>query len=1012
MPVEFSEENDVTVVTIKVPGGIGPQVFTIQPSSPPVMTISVPGIQGAPGPAGPQGPQGISGQPVAVIGPGQSRGGAAQPGLMFRSDSYRNVATNPRGVKTKTTSAEVRRNLVSPTAQLLPLQSDSNGVTRTTGVSFNSLTWIRLARTAAASGNNVVRTSVTLAELVNGATYTASYLVYNEGASPVTLTLDMADAGTRAWTIPATTTQRIWVTASKATYDAVYRFADLEMPAGVDSSILVREVLFERTAIVKPWFDGDTTDTAINTYAWTGTAGASSSTIVSAYTEARRNLVKNPSFELGPDWGYELGTGGAWTTARQTTGGINNGVHFRATATTAPTAGSTGAYVQNNIAQGGLNYTASAYIRVSKAVTIAPRIEWKAGDGSNISTTNGTTAAIPANTWTRVSMSTVAPLSVVKATLAFYAQVAGAGLIVGDTFDMDSVLFEHAPVPDTYFDGTTTDEGAYLYEWEGTANASESIAYALKSDLWGFNPESRTKYRWYPLPGGGVRLVSEIAAVNGTNQYAYLRPPAIGWPSVLQNAEQFTVVAKVRTSAPKVYFVNRSPGFVNQIFTVTPNQITTLYKTFTRGSANLTDLIEIGTETSVLADQLGLGGYLEILELSIVPGSYDGPAFDGDLGPGSWEGTPHESRSVLNAGSLSYWDGTNERWVNDEKSASRDYIDAQIATRAPLTHTHNIADINATGTRNDTTYLRGDGTWSVPAGGGGGVTAHSALTGLTNDDHTQYYNQTRGDARYTQIGHTHTATNITDSTTVGRAVLTAVDAAAARTAIGAVVIGTTGTTAAAGDHTHLAIGITDSTATGRSVLTAASAAAARTAIGAGTSDLVIGTTSTTAKAGNYQPTAANISDSTTVGRAVLTAVDGPAARTAIGAGSSNLNLGTTSTTAAAGDHNHDESMMDFLSTGLIAGNNIGLIYNDTSGTITINGPDPGLSSISLADLPPGSTHTVYKNPTTGWPVRPTSRVDIHIIWKGADPSPAIVSSGTAGMHDNSNGYGDSRFVTP
>jgi hypothetical protein len=176
--------------------------------------------------------------------------------------------------------------------------------------------------------------------------------------------------------------------------------------------------------------------------------------------------------------------------------------------------------------------------------------------------------------------------------------------------------------------------------------------------------------------------------------------------------------------------------------------------------------------------------------------------------------------------------------------------------------------------------------------------------------------------------------------------------------------------------------------------------------------LVIGTTSTTAKAGNYQPTAANISDSTTVGRAVLTAVDGPAARTAIGAGSSNLNLGTTSTTAAAGDHNHDESMMDFLSTGLIAGNNIGLIYNDTSGTITINGPDPGLSSISLADLPPGSTHTVYKNPTTGWPVRPTSRVDIHIIWKGADPSPAIVSSGTAGMHDNSNGYGDSRFVTP
>lgn len=51
-------------------------------------------------------------------------------------------------------------------------------------------------------------------------------------------------------------------------------------------------------------------------------------------------------------------------------------------------------------------------------------------------------------------------------------------------------------------------------------------------------------------------------------------------------------------------------------------------------------------------------------------------------------------------------------------------------------------------------------------------------------------------------------------------------------------------------HTHTASQITDSTATGRSVLTAADAAAARTAIGAGTSSLAIGTTGTTAMAGN------------------------------------------------------------------------------------------------------------------------------------------------------------------
>lgn len=41
------------------------------------------------------------------------------------------------------------------------------------------------------------------------------------------------------------------------------------------------------------------------------------------------------------------------------------------------------------------------------------------------------------------------------------------------------------------------------------------------------------------------------------------------------------------------------------------------------------------------------------------------------------------------------------------------------------------------------------------SGGGGGVTDHGALTGLGDDDHTQYHNDARGDARYSQLGHTH-----------------------------------------------------------------------------------------------------------------------------------------------------------------------------------------------------------------------------------------------------------------
>lgn len=99
--------------------------------------------------------------------------------------------------------------------------------------------------------------------------------------------------------------------------------------------------------------------------------------------------------------------------------------------------------------------------------------------------------------------------------------------------------------------------------------------------------------------------------------------------------------------------------------------------------------------------------------------------------------------------------------------------------------------------------------------------------------------------------------------------------------------------------------------------------------------LQIGTTATTAKAGNYVPTWSEITGKPTtfapiIGKTATTAMagntvipeqatwanisgkpaviaagaDAAAARAAIGAGTSSLALGTTATTAAAGNHNH------------------------------------------------------------------------------------------------------------
>ena len=89
-----------------------------------------------------------------------------------------------------------------------------------------------------------------------------------------------------------------------------------------------------------------------------------------------------------------------------------------------------------------------------------------------------------------------------------------------------------------------------------------------------------------------------------------------------------------------------------------------------------------------------------------------------------------------------------------------------------------------TGTASGTTYLRGDGTWATVSGG------------------------------------TVTAASITDSTTVGRNIITATDAAAVRSTIGAgtsnLALGATASTAAAGNHTHtkadVGLGNVDNTA--------------------------------------------------------------------------------------------------------------------------------------------------------------------------------------------------------
>lgn len=101
--------------------------------------------------------------------------------------------------------------------------------------------------------------------------------------------------------------------------------------------------------------------------------------------------------------------------------------------------------------------------------------------------------------------------------------------------------------------------------------------------------------------------------------------------------------------------------------------------------------------------------------------------------------------------------------------------------------------------------------------------------------------------------------------------------------------------------------------------------------------------------------------------------------------------------------NATETIQDRIGADIVAGANVTVIFDDATGKTTI-ASEAGGSSPTYANLPAGSTITVQKSGAT-WPVRPTSRTDITVAWKGADPSPAI---GGTGMMDGV----DYRLVTP
>lgn len=117
------------------------------------------------------------------------------------------------------------------------------------------------------------------------------------------------------------------------------------------------------------------------------------------------------------------------------------------------------------------------WVRTNAAVTVRLNYQFINSSGGVVGSIQGTSTAIPANTWTLVTSSATVPAG--SARLGVFCYTVGASP-AGLNFEVaGAVVTDNGVVPAGFFDGTTTDTTDYGYVWSGTANASRSERIAL-----------------------------------------------------------------------------------------------------------------------------------------------------------------------------------------------------------------------------------------------------------------------------------------------------------------------------------------------------------------------------------------------------------------------------------------------------------------------------------------------------------------------------------------------------
>lgn len=219
------------------------------------------------------------------------------------------------------------------------------------------------------------------------------------------------------------------------------------------------------------FFDGNTADTSVLDYSWTGTANNSTSIAQGKIPTGWKTFVQSATSSGG--------TGAVF----QALGGVQGAHAARAvffTDTTATgfvfgTAGGAAALTAMADVEAGGAYFGSIYAWPSRKQRLRAVIRWWTVTGTYISASTGADVVVEPGGYTRLVANDVAPANAQWASIEVQNQagVDGSLWLGGDWLQLDAAMVSLQALFD-YFDGDTPDTQTFRYDWLGTANASAS----------------------------------------------------------------------------------------------------------------------------------------------------------------------------------------------------------------------------------------------------------------------------------------------------------------------------------------------------------------------------------------------------------------------------------------------------------------------------------------------------------------------------------------------------------